>query len=104
MLHCDKCLQWFAEGELDMTLPKDFPPGCVNYEFLCADCGENGAECLSRHDGIKGALIAALHGLHAKRIAEKAPAVPPEEVSYFDFRDEIIPYIEENWASITGNR
>ena len=83
---------------------RDFPPGCVNYEFLCADCGENGAERLTRQDfGIKGVCIAALHGLHARRMAEGAPAVPRGEVSFFDFKDELLPYIEANWAALTGS-
>eukprot|EP00037_Helgoeca_nana_P031295 m.397329 g.397329 ORF g.397329 m.397329 type:complete len:625 (+) comp28368_c2_seq13:6710-8584(+) len=107
MMHCDGCRQWFCESELEIDMPTlaDFPRGCINYEFHCCDCGKRGNEEFKRIDlGYKAVLIAALSELHDRRqaaaTATGAPGTSADAISFFDLRDEIVPYIEANWTTL----
>lgn len=79
----------------DFLSDDDFPMGCINYEFACADCGEGRKERFKRIDlGVRGVLIAAMVQMDAKR--QKELGSPPrrdDDVIFFDFRQEIVPCV-----------
>ena len=90
--HALTCLHWCLPYAILYPLPyrKDtFPLGCINYEFTCADCSDDGKEKFERIDlGFRGVLIAALQELRRERDAKEGTS--DEEVVYFDLKDEIV--------------
>ncbi|KAI6239762.1 Set1/Ash2 histone methyltransferase complex subunit ASH2 [Aphelenchoides fujianensis] len=110
-LHCNGCKKWFHQKCFRDLKEFYGLPFMVCYVFMCRDCAPDKKESWSaKQTNFSHMCIMALANMvvnHFKKenpeaeAADLAELITKAEPKFFHLNDEIIPFFDENWESLT---